>query len=71
MGGILFSIIASLSELHLFQGIVSKGTKIRNLYNQVPHLTQDTNGKVTNLHLDTANERSRPGPILSCRLIMK
>ena len=27
---------------------VSRGTKIRNRYNQVPHLTQDTNGKVTN-----------------------
>ena len=27
----------------------SKGAKIRNRYNQVPHLTQDTNGKVTNL----------------------
>ena len=27
---------------------VSKGAKIRNPYNQVPHLTQDTNGKVTN-----------------------
>ena len=27
---------------------VSKGPKIRNRYNQVPHLTQDTNGKVTN-----------------------
>ena len=27
---------------------VSKGTKIRNRYNQVPHLTQDTNWKVTN-----------------------
>ena len=26
---------------------VSKGAKIRNQYNQVPHLTQDTNGKVT------------------------
>ena len=26
---------------------VSKCTKIRNRYNQVPHLTQDTNGKVT------------------------
>ena len=30
------------------QIIVSKGAKIRNRYNQVPHLTQDTNGKVTN-----------------------
>ena len=28
---------------------VSKGAKIRNRYNQVPHLTQDTNGKVTSL----------------------
>ena len=27
---------------------VGKGAKIRNRYNQVPHLTQDTNGKVTN-----------------------
>ena len=27
---------------------VSKGAKIRNRYNQVPHLTQDTNRKMTN-----------------------
>ena len=27
---------------------VSNGAKIRNRYIQVPHLTQDTNGKVTN-----------------------
>ena len=27
---------------------VSKGEKIRNRYNQIPHLTQDTNRKVTN-----------------------
>ena len=27
---------------------VSKGAKIWNRYNQAPHLTQDTNGKVTN-----------------------
>ena len=26
----------------------NKVAKIRNRYNQVPHLTQDTNGKVTN-----------------------
>ena len=32
---------------------VSKDAKIRNRYNQVPHLTQDTNGKVTNSKLDT------------------
>ena len=35
---------------------VSKGAKIRNRYNQIPHLTQDTNGKVTNSQLDTTNE---------------
>ena len=29
---------------------VSKGEKTRNRYNQVPHLTQDTNGKVTKSH---------------------
>ena len=28
---------------------VSKDAKIRNWYNQIPHLTQDTNGKVTKL----------------------
>ena len=36
---------------------VSKGEKIRNRYKQVPHLTQDTNVKVTNSQLDTTNER--------------
>ena len=35
---------------------VSKGAKIRNQYNQVPHLTQDTNGKVTNSQLDATYE---------------
>ena len=35
---------------------VSKGAKIRNRYNQVLHMTQGTNGKVTNSQLDTKNE---------------
>ena len=35
---------------------VSKGAKIRYRYNQVPHLTKDTNGEVTNSQLDTTNE---------------
>ena len=39
---------------------VSKGAKIRNRYIQVPHLTQDTNGKVTNSQLDTPNESQEP-----------
>ena len=41
---------------------VSKGAKIRNRYNQVSHLTQDTNGKVTNLRLDTTNESQEVSP---------
>ena len=41
---------------------VSKGAKIRNLYNQVPRLTQDTNGKVTNSQLDTTNESQEVSP---------
>ena len=42
--------------------LVSKGAKIRNRYNQVPHLTQDTNGKVTNSQLDTTNESQEVSP---------
>ena len=41
---------------------VSKGAKIRNRYNQVSHLTQDTNGKVTNSQLDTTNESQEISP---------
>ena len=44
---------------------VSKGAKIRNRYNQVPHLTQDTNGKVTNSQLDTTSERQEVSPFLA------
>ena len=41
---------------------VSKGAKIRRRYNQVPHLTQDTNGEVTNSQLDTTNESQEVSP---------
>ena len=41
---------------------ISKDAKIRNRYNQVPHLTQDINGKVTNPHLDTSNESQEVSP---------
>ena len=41
---------------------VSKGAKIRNRYNQVPHLTQDINGKVTNSQLDNTNESQEVSP---------
>ena len=41
---------------------VSKGAKMRNRYNQVPHLTLDNNGKVTNSQLDTTNESQEVNP---------
>ena len=41
---------------------VGKGAKIRNRFNQVPHLTQNTNGKVTNSQLDTTNESQEISP---------
>ena len=41
---------------------VSKGAEIRNQYNQVQHLTQDTNGKVTNSYLYTTNESAEVSP---------
>ena len=44
------------------ESIVRKGAKIRNRYNQVPHLTQDTEGKVTNSQLDTTNESQEVSP---------
>ena len=49
---------------------VSKGAKIRNRYNQVPHLTQYTFGKVTNSQLDTTNESQEVSPyILEKRIL--
>ena len=42
------SFLISPSHFWLSHVLVSKGAKIRNRYNQVPRLTQDTNGKVTN-----------------------
>ena len=41
---------------------VSNGAKIRNRYNQVPHLTQDTNGKVTNSQKTPQTRAKRPAP---------
>ena len=53
-------------NLGRFRGVkVSKGAKIRNQYNQVPHLTQDANGKVTNSQLDTTNECQEVSPFLA------
>ena len=41
---------------------VRKGAKIRNRYNQAPHLTQDTNGNVTTSQLDITNESQEVSP---------
>ena len=41
---------------------VNMGAKIRNRYNQVPHLTQDTNGKVTNSQPHTTNQSQEVSP---------
>ena len=41
---------------------VSNGAKIRNRHNQVPHLSQDTNGQVTNSQLDITNESQEASP---------
>ena len=41
---------------------VIKRAKIRNRYNQAPHLTQNTNGKVTTSQLDIINESQEVNP---------
>ena len=51
-----------INKFHFRLSKVSKGAKIRIRYNQVPHLTQDTNGKVINLQLDTTNESQEVSP---------
>ena len=39
-----------------------KRTKIRNRYNQAPHMTHDTNGKVTNSQLNITTESQEVSP---------
>ena len=46
----IVSVFMQKTIVYAFMQKVSNGAKIRNRYNQVPHLTQDTNGKVTNSH---------------------
>ena len=41
---------------------ISKGANIKNRYNQVPLLTQDTNRKMTNSQLDTTYESQEVSP---------
>ena len=58
-----YSIIMSMTyDLSACSLQVSEGAKITNRYNQVPHLTQDTNGKLTNSQLYNTNERQEVSP---------
>ena len=52
--------VCEIESSHM--GEVSKGAKISNQYNQVPHLTQGINGIVTNSQLDTTNESQEASP---------
>ena len=56
------NIIVRIEQPHEIFIKVSKGAKIRNRYNQVPHVTQDTNGKLTNSQLYTTNESQKVSP---------
>ena len=61
---ILYDFI-NLTQVHNFTHQpfeVKKRAKIRNRYNQGPHLTQDTNGKVTTSQLDIAKESEEVSP---------
>ena len=65
-----FKVISDIRRVQILGRIcfiykVSKGAKIRSRYNQVPHLTTDTNGKVRNSQLDTINERQEVSPFLA------
>ena len=57
-----FNMFKCIERFYADTVAVSKGAKIRNRYNQVPYLTQDTNGKVSNLQLDTTNESQEVSP---------
>ena len=60
MSGSTSELRLRLASLNMFKE--SKGAKIRNGYNQVAHLTKDTNGKVTTLQKDTTNEGQEVSP---------
>ena len=51
-----------MSVYTLITNRVREKAKIRNRYNQAPHLTQDTNGKVTYSQLDITNKSQEVSP---------
>ena len=54
-------LIPLISNVRLILFQARKRAKIRNRYNQAPHLAQDTNGKVTS-QLDITNESHEDSP---------
>ena len=52
-------------ELFFQKTKVRKRAKIRNRYNQAPHLTQENNGKVTTSHLYITNENQEVSSFLA------
>ena len=60
--GVCFSILICVVVLGVHSR-ESKGAKISNRNNQVQHLTQDTNGKVTHSQLDITNESQEVSPL--------
>ena len=65
---LVFSIILGVYALTGYDtmlplsGKVRKRAKIRNRYNQAPHMNKDTNGKVTTSQLDITNESQEVSP---------
>ena len=58
-----YVVIATITHVIInFNFRVRKKAKIRIRYNQAPHLTQDTNGKVTTSQLDITNENQEVSP---------
>ena len=56
-------LIGQISSIQKVLGTnLRKRALIRNRYNQAPHLTQDTNGKVTHSQLDITNESQEVSP---------
>ena len=57
-----FSILILLCQ-QVTHNKVRKRAKIRNRYNQAPHMTQDTNGKVTTSQFDITNKSQDVNPL--------
>ena len=53
------------SSLNLSSKEVRKAEKIRNRYDQVSHMTQDTNRKVTKTQLNITNKSQEGSPFLA------